>query len=410
MRFRLVSRLAVLCVVLALCGSCTTEADLCRAGGHPHRAAVSYEFGWNGAESVPDSMIVLAKRVINQRKCAMIVSAATGRGRFIYGAPDDEDVADSLSSGIAEPADTSGASAGGLREFSVPAGTYKFQTFNMDTAELVYDEVDSFLTDMSGTVLLQDIYAEYKSYDKSDSRLRGVMANWQDYNPYARYIQPDIRPLFLDTTAVREVGYGHSVLCGFLPEPITQNIDIYFTVRKSQEEIPFAVDSVVAEISGIPARINLSNGYLDITRTNKMMFRTEMTDAAGLPVADTYGTDSVRCHAGIDVPCVVGNSRPDVSTGPGILQVVIYVHADSAAAGGVLTKKIQGKINLYNTLRNAGLTVITDDGRHALRNGSHGVLDIKADLVVDGKAIVESPDNNGGIDRWLSCDDIIVDI
>ena len=55
---------------------------------------------------------------------------------------------------------------------------------------------------------------------------------------------------------------------------------------------------------------------------------------------------------------------------------------------------------------------VTSDGRHAVRNGSKGVLDIVADVTIDGKNIVENNDNTGGIDPWTDCSDdrIIVDI
>ena len=75
-----------------------------------------------------------------------------------------------------------------------------------------------------------------------------------------------------------------------------------------------------------------------------------------------------------------------------------------------LVKKLQGKINLYNTLRDARLIDYTDDMSFVRRTASHGVLNIKANLVIDGETIIENPDNDWGIDSWISCSDIVVDI
>ena len=88
-----------------------------------------------------------------------------------------------------------------------------------------------------------------------------------------------------------------------------------------------------------------------------------------------------------------------------------FGYADNPdAPGETLRKKIQGKINLFNTLRQARLTDYTDDLSYVRRTADHGVLDIKAELVIDGETIIENSDNTGGIDNWMPCDDIVVDI
>lgn len=90
-----------------------------------------------------------------------------------------------------------------------------------------------------------------------------------------------------------------------------------------------------------------------------------------------------------------------VDTGPGVMQVFIYTSAE--VDGKRVSKKIQGRINLYNTLRKAKLLRMTDDGRHAVRTTDHGILDIVADIVVDGEKVQEFNDENGGIDLWEDC-------
>ena len=448
-------RMAAAALSAMAMASCTVDVDLCSDPIHPHSAEVAYSFDFGGVEGAPDTMIVVANRVVNRRISAMNVSTATGSGRFIVGelpavpvAPgqgdgegetpggDGEEVTpgggeDTPDGGEATPGgeeetpggeeETPGGegetpSEGGdapgseeLSEFRLPVGTYRFLTFNMDSTEYIYTDVEKFLAG-SDSVAMGDLYIEYRSYPKNDPDLRGTIPDWRDYNPYAGYIQPDLRPLFV-ATAGADLAHGQRRQCRFAPRVTSQLVDVYFDITKYEGGTPFIIDSVVAEISGLPYRVNLVNGNLDIRRTNKMMFRMGLVDAGGNPQPDTYAATSATCHASISVPGIVPGSSTDVNTGPGIMQVMIFMHSENPDdPSEPLHKMVQGKINLFNTLREARLTDYTDDMRFVRRTCDHGELDINAPLIIDGDAIQESPDNDGGLDAWRACDDIVVDI
>lgn len=488
--------MTMLLAVVAV-SSCTTDVDLCYNPEHPHQAKVKYEFNWGSyAKEIADddSMYVIADRVINHWKAAMIVSPKDPvRGRFVFNGPEtsgdnnnpsgeetpgttpdlpaDEDVEEelpgeddgpvdggTLASPRREIAAATRADGGGnnsddgddkdddgdgkdgdkdvtpkpqsapggiITEFQIRPGDYKFIAFRMNDEEMIYPDVDAYLNDETGEKRLQDIYVEYMVYPKGDKNLRKTLVDWQDYNPYAQYIQPDITPVFYDTLPARRIETGSTVTCKFSPRPVTQHIDINFTIRKKLSlvgkgkvnDVRFFVDEVWIEMAGIPREVNLANGYLKIDRTCKVMTKAD-------EIKDSETSTSVKVHGAIDVPSIVQNNTPDVSTGPGILQVIIFAHsivydengrpvADPNEKDGIAKKKkkIQGKINLYNTLRNANLITVTSDGLHAIRNGAKGVLDIVADIVIDGNNILENDDNTGGIDPWKDCTDrIIVDI
>lgn len=485
--------MTMLLAVVAV-SSCTTDVDLCYNPEHPHQAKVKYEFNWNSYAkdiAADDSMYVIADRVINHWKAAMIVSPKDPvRGRFVFNGPStsddenspsgeetpettpdphaDDSVEEELPGGDDGPVDggtlasprreiapatrTDGdgnnsddgdeddskddegsdvaqkpqpAPGGTLPEFQIRPGDYKFIAFRMNDEEMIYPDVVEYLRDETGEKNLQDIYVEYKVYPKGDENLRKTLVDWQDYNPYAQYIQPDIRPVFYDTLPARRIETGSTVTCKFSPRPVTQHIDINFTIQKrlnlvgkgKEDDVRFIVDSVWIEMAGIPREVNLSNGYLKIDRTCKVMTKADET-------RDSETSTSLKVHGAIDVPSIVQNSTPDVNTGPGILQVIIFTHVvtydekgdavhDPNEKDGIAKKKkkIQGKINLYNTLRNANLITVTSDGRHAIRNGAKGVLNIVADIVVDGKNILSNDDNTGGIDAWVDCtDNLIIDI
>lgn len=493
-------RMAAAALSAMAMASCTVDVDLCSDPIHPHSAEVAYSFDFGGVEGAPDTMIVVANRVVNRRISAMNVSTATGSGRFIVGelpavpvAPGQgdgegetpggdgeevtpgggEDTPDggeetpgggettpgeegsdvtiggdeaAAREGEAASGDGGEATPGGgeatpggeeatpggedetpggegetpseggdapgseeLPEFRLPVGTYRFLTFNMDSTEYIYTDVEKFLAG-SDSVAMGDLYIEYRSYPKNDPDLRGTIPDWQDYNPYAGYIQPDLRPLFV-ATAGADLAHGQRWQCRFAPRVTSQLVDVYFDITKYEGGTPFIVDSVVAEISGLPYRVNLVNGNLDIRRTNKMMFRMGLVDAGGNPQPDTYAATSATCHASISVPGIVPGSSTDVNTGPGIMQVMIFMHSENPDdPSEPLHKMVQGKINLFNTLREARLTDYTDDMRFVRRTCDHGELDINAPLIIDGDAIQESPDNDGGLDAWRACDDIVVDI
>lgn len=482
--------------------ACTVDVDVCRDPIHPHSAEVTCRFVFDEVPDAPDTMVVIANRVVNRRISAMKVSTVTGCGNFLVGElesaivgqkPDEEgnlkpgddndgeldegDVpeTDGESSDVVggdensdseepvyesdclvenvirpvlyntrevfvDPEDGDGigtdidvvdkansdsdsgifeeevrnngeniSDGGDRNSFQLPVGTYRFLTFNMDSTELIYNDVKSFL-DGNVNIDMGDLCVEYRVYSKDDPGLRGTIPDWQDYNPYAGYIQPDMRPLCVDTKDA-DLSYGQRLDFRFAPKGMSQNVDVYFDINKKEGSTPFVIDSVIAEISGLPYRINLVNGDLDISRTNKMMFRMEIVDGSDNAISDDYGLMKARCHANIDVPGIVPGNSTEVNTGPGIMQVMIFVHTvNPNDPSSVLNKMIQGKINLYNTLRRARLTDYTDDMKRVHRTTNHGVLDIQANLIIDGETIIENPDNDRGIDSWQACHDIIVDI
>lgn len=370
-----------------LLASCSTDVDLCYEENHPHNALVKYEYDWSRYEEsdIPDSMYVIAYRVVNRRRSLAAVSANDFAGHYVYNgsSPDDR-----------------------LELFPVPTGSYKFITFNKDDSQLVIDEVMDYVADETNETMLTDLCVDYKVYQKGHPALTMPTIDWQDYNPYAQYLQPNLPPVTYDTIASMEVPQASTVTCHFEPQPITQHIDIYFNIGKDISRRGFRVDSVLCDISGVPCRVSIANGYLDISHTAKMMFRMipdGKTKWSDWETADSdTNPDALRLHGAIDVPGLTRNPDAKANTGAGILQVIIFTStADSE--GRRARKKIQGKINLYNTMLNANLMTVTPDGIHAVRNGTHGVLDIKADIVIDGQDVKVNNDNNGGLDIWEPC-------
>ena len=437
-------------MVMFLLSACT-EVDTCYEADHPHRTSVKFDFDWSGVypNTKPDSMFVLANREINHWKCALAVSTTTLKGQYIFNAPenpygvsednagegnnpstDEEDNAgDTPAEGGSEGGDntvvvsapiesSSDTHADGneapveIQEtdvFKLRAGEYKFLAFNLGSQELVNSEIMNFLNDENQQTKFQDVSIEYKTYDKNDPKFLASIIpldNWEDYNPYANYMIPDIRPVLYDTTVVTPLLEKTVSKYTFKPKPVTQQVTINMQIKKNMNGVRFCVDSVWAEIAGVPHKVNLSQGYIDILKTFKMMYKYSLVDGGGNTIEDTFtNTGNVRCSARINVPTIVSSSSSSMVSGPGIMQVLIFTRTETGER-----KKFQGKINLYNSLKAAELYKYTSDRQHVVRNGVERILNVNADLIITGSDILESPDNNGGIDRWIPCDDISMDI
>ena len=459
--------LGMFLLMLTLCLSCT-DAELCYQPNHPHRADAKFSFDWGSYQEIPDSMLVICNRVVNLWKAAAVVNSQTNIGHFIFNAPrvpaeetpapptegEDTDTpaegeeTDTPTEGeeTDTPATRAATASPESDRFSLPVGTYKFVTISCDTTELDYTNVYKFLNDNTGMVL-QDVDVSYKTYGIRDKGYRGFRPGWEDNNNYgARYMQPDVYPLFYDTIAPRDLNLGETMRCHFTPKALTQNIDVYLTIKKKSEKNPFTIDSVQAELAGIPISLNLSTGYLDITKTAKLPFRMDryvdgqklevVKDSEGNIVSsgDTHESTEIECHGNIDCTGIVYNADPEALSGPGIMQLAIYLTIEKKIPiyqrdqngdlvlddNGQLiiigyntmrsAKMIQGKINLFHTLREADLLEYLAGGRYVKKKVDHAVLRINADVELNADNISE--ESNEGMDSWVSSGskDIIIDI
>ena len=452
--------LGMFLLMLTLCLSCT-DAELCYQPNHPHRADAKFSFDWGSYQEIPDSMLVICNRVVNLWKAAAVVNSQTNIGHFIFNAPrvpaeetpappTEGEETDTPTEGeetdTPTPSTRAATSSPESDRFSLPVGTYKFLTISCDTTELDYTNVYKFLNDNTGMVL-QDVDVSYKTYGIRDKGYRGFRPGWEDNNNYgARYMQPDVYPLFYDTIAPRDLNLGETMRCHFTPNALTQNIDVYLTIKKKSENNHFTIDSVQAELAGIPISLNLSTGYLDITKTAKLPFRMDryvdgqklevVKDSEGKIVSsgDTHESTEIECHGNIDCTGIVYNADPEALSGPGIMQLAIYLTIEKKIPiyqrdqngdlvlddNGQLiiigyntmrsAKMIQGKINLFHTLREADLLEYLAGGRYVKKKVDHAVLRINADVELNADNISE--ESNEGMDSWENSGskDIIIDI
>ena len=423
------------------------EVEICERD-HPHQGDVNFTYTWNKPEDKPNRMGVLCYRVVGQWKQVAEVNTDDLTLRLIGETtitpenrpnenrpnenPDEGDNTGGDNTGVTEPNEPTEPSEPGTEttpstpkiEFTptvkIPRGYYKFATFPLDNPSIDYSELEQFMKNDAKDYPLQNVGLSYKVYDIKDPKLNKPLA-WQDFNPYAKYIQPDVEPLYYDSTVVQRVRADRQTTFEFKPKILSQNIDINFNIVKNTDEVEFKVTEVWAEISGVPTYIKMNTGYLDITKTSKMLFKTDIKpnnpDDNG---NDTNENKRIACHGNINVTGVVnvqrayGETLEDVRKkiyGPGIMQVVIYTEVYNPKTGQTFPQKWQGIINLYNTLNKAKLMTTTSDNKYVYRNGEHGTINISAEILLDGKTVGNIDKGGDALDRWIQTDsDINIDI
>lgn len=396
-------------IALTVLLSACTKAELCEDAEHPHRAGVRFAFDWANADDdkyahqKPDSMLVLAKRIIGTWLTGCRVNsgckneADQGKGWYLLNGPSpqfDEDDNPIPVDGIDTPTDL----------FKVQAGLFKCIAINRDTTEFLYNEINEYAKgDLIGETTLRDLCVEYKRYNYRSPKLRNVIPGWTDYNIYGdaeNYLQPDMAPVYYDSIAPVTISRGVEHLFTFKPILLTQNIDIRFHIQKKVDVAPFLIETVYAEISGIPYRLNLSTDRFDIRNTAKMMFTCNLCNENGQTISDTETNEYLLCHGNIDVLSLINAPNTHTLRGPGIMQLMIRIKG---------RKTIRVKVNLRNAILEANLYEATEDGEWARRRKEHGVLDIKTNLVIDEEAVL--PSDDGGMEVWTQAglDDIVVD-
>ena len=436
------SHLSVLILIL----SCT-DPGLCYEANHPHtNAGVYIAYEWPDAQrpASVDSMQVLAVRAINHRKYGIIISVDSLRGHYFYNAPEhvapwvdpnvepepepiprdsidipigeetefDVDPDDPFAEPepIPEPEPPVGPYETVVDRFQLMEGDYRFFTMNSDTTEIRYTNVSEYLDAPGDGMTVREILVSYVPHEAGDSTLRAQEPNFIDRNPAFDYIQPQFPPIYLDSVDMTRVDKDARQTVVFRPSKLTQNIDLYFTIVKDEQEVPFIIDSIRCELSGIAPRAGLFSGHLYLAHTYKMQFPARIEDRSGNERRDTTRTDSIIAHANIDVLGLVNNRGMDYQTGPGFLQVMVYAHASEMVNGEerVRRRMLQGIYNLHREIAAADLIEYDEWGQWARKRGDHAELRMERRMGINGRSVISGingSEGNGGIDVWIESDE-----
>ena len=428
------------CCLLLLLWACT-EQELYKPVADPHSGEVHFGYDWTAMADFPrpDSMAVMAVRVINHYKRGMIMSTENLRGHYFYNAPDNVvawidpsivppeppppvtennyeiDPTDQYNGGdppsAFEPEEEqeeepeTPRTAIEVDHFRLPNGTYKFYAMAIDTTlyDHMYTNVPQYLeADGTGTQY-NEVEMVYKN--RTDSLME------DDKNQGFDYIKRNYPPIIIDRLELMEVPDQSKLDVTFKPRPLTQNIDINFNIEKDITNYHFTIDSVWCEVSGIPSKCTLFDGHLFLQKTNKMQFTTKLTNESGTVIDDQDDNTKLRVHANINVLSILHSSKPTDLTGPGILQIEIkykYTKNDDGADKEII-RRVFGKLNLYHVLKQANLIKYSDDLQYATKSCDHAVLDIPGIIKISPEGVISGDESGGGFSNWEQCGDAKTD-
>ena len=406
--------------------SCDVHEQLCEAE-HPHKGWAQFKYSWDRLPEnyqqyigkiiktktderyYLDSMYIIGDRVINQKVSYYGFSTRNNDGCYKSELPS---VWVTNENGELEYR-TYVKDNEHITDFYIPAGEYKFLSVNMDAADYKYEGLSN-LNEATRNVHLGDVTLENLTYE-GNSEYIVHPKEWTsetttfDRNQYsydgepALFIRNSQEPVVVDSTTIMKWGADENKTVEFHPVPVTQNIDVFFDLKKDGS-VQFKVDSVWCIMSGIPHRMNVGTGGLDVSRTDKIMFRTYFVNTNTVPtynserLTDEVGNVNLRCHANITVPGIVENTVTDANTyiGPGVMQIIIYTTiTDETYTGPKEEKILMGMVNLHKSLKAAKLQTFDTDRNVWKKSRDHTSLYLSFDGSVTREMLYGS--NVGGI-------------
>lgn len=393
------SRHTLLSLLVALLLVGCTKVDFCDVPLHPHTGMVRFNYQWE-SDSIerPDSMMVLANRIVNTWHAVYCTTAdeTLNSGTCHHGHLDSGKYAD----------DSLRVDSMGL--FEVKQGDYQFVAFsgNSGIEYFSYHNLPEYCA--GDSVHVDDIVIGYKEYRLSHPATGDLSMGWKNFNPYSGYIASDVGPIYVGDISPLTVYADDEVTVSFAPRSVTQKIGFSFTIGKDSVVV---VDSVIAEVSGIPSKINLDgtlyesqdiygNSFIDYTY--KKLFGVRVEEES----------DSiVKCYGEIDVIGLVSNKQPDYTLGAGILQLAVYAHIINED-GELDHECLHARINLYHSLAAMSPPLLRRNDEGKIVHGTKkGIVEISHSLHINKDFIVDSGERDGEMDHWEQIvDDIDIDI
>ena len=262
---------------------------------------------------------------------------------------------------------------------TLQTGCYKFLTLNRNTKVFDYTEFDSTANQSTDRWNMKDLVLTYKTFAKNDLTVTSVMSNWIDHNAYSTFVRNDLAPVYVDTIEIKKFDVDTSSTVAFTPQALTQHLRLTFKIKKDfTARTQFRINSVKTEIAGIPAVIYPYNNKVDVTKTYKMVKAMNIATKNG-GTTDSYENDSLICSVDIDVAGIIHGESVNNTTGPGIMQVVMYTTASSAP--------IQCRINLYNALRNSQIMRYENGTNYAYQNKKYAIINTGVTLKVSKNGV-----------------------
>ncbi|MBE6288502.1 MAG: hypothetical protein E7099_10035 [Mediterranea massiliensis] len=433
----------VLCVVMTALTACT-EVELCEEDFHPHLATITVRYHWNAGDeaTAPDSMNIIASRLMNTWRAHGVADTKTGyawNGTLPTGTvlpdrpnpeepeeePSDQPTDDTTGSDDTTEGET-GGNGGGTdvdltrndngdvdvevegdndtpdtpeadprAPFRLKGGEYSMVTINAFknlSIRPLQEYLDNKPMDIDTLELVPIIMPRNEVPD-----LRGL--NLPDFNPKYKYV-PNIGRVFFDVQRGINIETGKEATIDFYPQPISRAITIRFDVElltgnMADGYTSVQIDSIVGEISGICGHMNLMNHNVDIENIYRIIYRPTCAEQCIVQTGTTGRTftwDGTFHTMGL-----VPSYNKDYTTGPGIMQLAVFASITWQGSDGKEHKKHRiyyAGANPREDFINAQILEVRSDGKYYLSNTEDLLIILSAPLQIDGSDILNYEEEN----------------
>lgn len=324
--------------------ACGTDVELCEMGDHPF-AQVKFEVDLGQQSVQRDSVLVLACKLLNRSEAMMVIDSTATSGRYHFNGFEKSD----------------SVSIPGI--FDMPIGTYNFLAFRPDymqtSADCIVFNVDS--------VRFNNIEVRNSSENNYSEQL------WVEYKSKDGYVESKGNPVYYSKLSRVSISANNVITCQLKPQRVLQSINFAFSIKKDIKKVEFVVDSVKAEISGVPGRFDLYNGQVSIDAP---------TYNANLDVKlskrDSKNSTIAKCSSRLEVPTLFNSESSNKKEGPGIMKIKVFMNVDGE------TKVLQGWKNLYAEIAKARLVNYTQDRKSVVMTGSYHNINVDINVNANG--------------------------
>ena len=389
------------CVALFSC----TKVDLCEEPQHIHRGIIRLNYVWPEDVQRPASMFALISRAVTTHHMGYVTDTVSPVGCYQFGGMYEDCV--------------------GQETLMAKVGSYRVFAFNYDVVEsherYRFENFDQFAhNEGDNTIDINDLYISYVPHELTDTYLPPYSEGWIDTNPYSKYIAANMRPLYRAVNDYDEKAQSYTfnvqnndtTIVNLYPQKATQDITISFPIYlEYTDEDTVSADRIIAEISGIPHRMNFNSGELYVDTTYKVLFKMELdTENAketklevNKDTKDSLTFNEVQCTSTISVTGLLANEGPEYATGAGIMQLCAHLSTNEGKEA-----KVMAKVNMYNTINNANLIIKDEEGR-IMQNSKeiypelpyNDTLRVEGNfLMVTHDLVLKTVDGGEGTDTW----------
>ena len=393
------------CMVFFSC----VKVDLCEESSHEHLSDIKLIYHWPDSitnDERPDSMFAFFNRFTSAYRIGYITDSETSvGGHYLFGKINSLFITDS-------------ADQQSLKAYP---GEYRALAFNKDamenTEDYHFEIFGNFFNENSLTQSdFRNLYISYVAHEITDSCLYPYGKNWSTANPEYKYISTNIKPIYLAENRYNEdiqsykqtfnVQKDSKSEIHLYPQKITQDITISFPIytefiENLDSNSLLRVDSIIAEISGIPHKMCIDDRTLMVDTIYKMLFKMDVNT---LNVEkEEIEIDSVKktfskweCTSTISVMGLLTNVK-ETNYGAGILQLCIYLG----------NRVYKAKINMRTIIEDANLVIEDEFGRKVQNPGIYPERPFNSILRIDESFLIITHDfvlntlNSGSsLDSW----------